>query len=161
MSNAVKEKEKLIEMLGVHFQMFHHLPPLAARIFSTLILSCKERGLSFDEIVTMTEASKSSVSTNLNLLLKMEKIRFYTVKGERKKYFKPKNLTDRIKNHLKILSSEQRMFKLLRKHELQYNEHPLSEKEEKSLEIYKDYLKNFENLLKESINKIEELEQIN
>lgn len=31
--NAEKEKEELIELFGIHFEKFHMLPPLAARIF--------------------------------------------------------------------------------------------------------------------------------
>lgn len=156
--NAEKEKEELIELFGIHFEKFHMLPPLAARILATLILNSRERDLSFEDLVTITAASKSSVSTNVNLLLKLEKITYYTLCGERKKFFKPANLTDRIKNHLSFIKSEQNIIKRISHYEEKYNRKPLTDLEEKSLEIYRDYVDNFEKLLQDSIRKIEELE---
>lgn len=161
MENEVKERDELIEMLGIHFEQFHNIPPLAARIFSTLVISCRERGLTFDEIVAKTAASKSSVSTNLNLLLKMDKITFYTITGDRKKYFKPNSLANRIKNHLKILESEKNIFKAVRDYEKQTQTNMLSHKEDQGIIIYREYLNNFEQLLKKSIIAIEKIENTN
>lgn len=63
------------------------LSPLAARIYATLILSSEE-GLTFEEIVETHHASKSSVSNNLNVLVKLCYIEYYTKPGERKRYFR-------------------------------------------------------------------------
>ncbi|AWM13504.1 hypothetical protein NHF50_06125 [Flavobacterium sp. NRK F10] len=157
-NNAEKEKEELIEMFGVHFEKFHMLPPLAARILATLILNSREKDLSFEDLVCITGASKSSVSTNINLLLKLEKIIYYTICGDRKKFFKPASLADRIKNHLVFIKSEQNIIKRISSYEEKYKRKPLTVMEEKSLEIYREYVNNFEVLLQDSIKKIEELE---
>ena len=157
-NNAEKEKEELIELFGIHFEKFHMLPPLAARILATLILNSREKDLSFEDLVTITAASKSSVSTNINLLLKLGKIDYYTVCGGRKKFFKPANLADRIKNHLVFIKSEQNIIKRISNYEEKYNKKPLTLLEAKSLDIYREYVNNFEVLLQDSIRKIEEIE---
>lgn len=161
MKNDVKTKDELIEMLGVHFEQFHHLPPLASRIFGILLIDGKTKGLSFDEVLAITEASKSSVSTNLNLLLRIGKITFYTKKGDRKKYFKPNNLSNRIKNHLLILESERNIFKAVQEYEKRNNIKLQNEIDEKGLKIYSNYLNHFEQLLKKSIKDLEKSEQTN
>jgi len=73
---------------------------LAARIIGTLIIDGCKTGLTFDELVEKMQASKSSISTNLNLLQKMDKIFYFTKVGDRKKYFKAAPLSERINNFL-------------------------------------------------------------
>lgn len=101
-----KEKEELIEMFGIHFESYHNIPPLASRILGILIVDSLKQGLTFENLVEMTGASKSSVSTNLNLLLKLGKITYYTLPFDRKKYFKPSPFSDRLQNYLKMLEYE-------------------------------------------------------
>jgi len=81
------EKSELIEELGVYFETNKILSHLAARIFSLLILSEKD-GTTFDELVTTLKASKSSVSTNLQLLQNTGRVIYFTKLGDRKRYFK-------------------------------------------------------------------------
>jgi len=88
-------KEELIEELGMHFEGLYHLPPLASRIYSILILN-GYGGMTFDQLMEQTEASKSSVSTSINLLMQTDKVDYFTKAGDRKRYFKNK------KNHLKL-----------------------------------------------------------
>src|SRR5699024_12490942 len=57
---------------------------------------CPRSGHSFDEIVELSQASKSSVSTNINLLLNNGSVEYFTKPGERKRYFRLS------KNYLKI-----------------------------------------------------------
>lgn len=87
MSCCSQEKKKLIEEIGVHFEQVHQLPPLAARIYAIMILSPKD-GHTFDEILEITSASKSSVSTHLNNLLHLKKVEYFTKPGDRKRYFR-------------------------------------------------------------------------
>lgn len=103
----MSEKEKLVEEMGVHFERLFNLPPLAARIYILLLLSDRN-GLSFDEIRDFTDASKSSVSANINLLLQGERIDFLTKTGDRKRYFKPspRFLSLRIRDKLRLLQKE-------------------------------------------------------
>lgn len=88
-------KEELIEELGIHFEGLYHLPPLASRIYSILILNGYD-GMTFEQLMVQTEASKSSVSTSINLLMQTNKVEYFTKSGDRKRYFRNR------KNHLKL-----------------------------------------------------------
>ncbi|TDD94934.1 GbsR/MarR family transcriptional regulator [Flavobacterium cellulosilyticum] len=101
-----KEKNELIEMFGIHFEKLYNIPPLAARILGTLIIDGCKAGLTFETLVETMNASKSSISTNLNLLLKMDKITYFTLCGDRKKYFKSADLSKRLENYLNLIDSE-------------------------------------------------------
>ena len=79
--------KKLTEELGVYFEQNKILTPLAARIFSLLILTDKD-GLSFEEIIEGLDSCKSSVSTNLQLLQTQGRVVYFTKPGNRKRYFK-------------------------------------------------------------------------
>lgn len=158
MANREQERESIIELLGVHFEKHHNLPPLASRIFATLILFSREKDLTFEELVNITGASKSSVSTNLHLLLETKKIEYYTICGDRKKYFKPSSLAERIKNHLEIVKSEQYLISKIRNYEKEFQIKPNDIKEKKIKDLYSDYVNEFERLIKDFIRKIEDIE---
>lgn len=64
-----------------------HLPPLAAKIYSYLIFDFDRKGVSFDEVVEIFSASKSAVSSNLNLLLNLNIITDFNKIDERKRFF--------------------------------------------------------------------------
>jgi DNA-binding transcriptional regulator GbsR (MarR family) len=106
LNNLQKEREEIIEILGIHFESLHKISPLAGRILGLLIVDGCKSGLSFENIVEKLAASKSSISTNINLLLKMEKVYYFTIAGDRKKYFKSAPLSDRLSNYLKIIEAE-------------------------------------------------------
>lgn len=160
MATQEQEKEEIIELFGVHFEKHHNMPPLASRIFATLIFNSKEKDLTFEELVNITGASKSSVSTSIHLLLDTKKIEYYTVCGDRKKYFKPSSLAERIKNHLEIVKSEQTLINRIRNYEDKFQLKPNDLKETKVKELYRDYVNEFETLIIEFIRKIEEIETI-
>lgn len=82
-----KENSILIEEIGVLIEERAFLSPLAARIYATLILESDE-GLTFEAITELHKASKSSVSNNLKVLVKLKYISYYTKPGNRKRYFK-------------------------------------------------------------------------
>ncbi|APQ17185.1 GbsR/MarR family transcriptional regulator [Maribacter hydrothermalis] len=82
-----EHKQRLIEELGVHFEAEYNLPPLAARIFGNLVVT-EEVGLTFDDCQEKRGASKSSISTSLNLLLQLGMITYFTKSGDRRRYFK-------------------------------------------------------------------------
>lgn len=63
------------------------LPPLAAKIYAMLLFDTEKTGVSFEEIIEYYAASKSSVSTNINLLLHANLIKDITKKEIRKRYF--------------------------------------------------------------------------
>lgn len=106
MDNLQKEREEIIEILGIHFESLYKIPPLAGRILGLLIVDGCKSGLSFENIVAKLAASKSSISTNINLLLKMERIHYITIIGDRKKYFKSAPLSNRLTSYLKMIEAE-------------------------------------------------------
>jgi DNA-binding transcriptional regulator GbsR (MarR family) len=106
MDDIKKEREEIIEILGIHFESLYQISPLAARILGVLIVDGCKSGLTFDDLVEKLAASKSSISTNLNLLLKMEKIFYFTIAGDRKKYYKSAPLSERLSNYLKMIEAE-------------------------------------------------------
>ncbi|PVW15256.1 GbsR/MarR family transcriptional regulator [Marixanthomonas spongiae] len=99
MQNISEEKCKLVEELGLSFEDNHNLPPLAGRIYAVMILSSVD-GHSFEDIIEITSASKSSVSTNLNLLVQLKFIEYFTKTGDRKRYFRT------TKNYLRLTLEE-------------------------------------------------------
>lgn len=156
--NIQNEKAELIEMFGVYFESLYNLPPLASRILGHLIIDGCKSGLTFEILVEVTQSSKSSVSTNLNLLLKLGKITYYTLPGDRKKYFKPSPFSERLTNYLRMLEFEKKIINKM----LAYREKTISCPEERcNLENVKSYqlhVLEVEELLLKTINKFKEVE---
>ncbi|QRM88564.1 transcriptional regulator [Lacinutrix sp. WUR7] len=84
--NICKEKMALVEKLGVHLEAREQLAPVAARILAYVILTGK-RGATFEDMVSILCASKSTISTHINHLQDLNKIVYFTKTGDRKKYF--------------------------------------------------------------------------
>lgn len=79
----------LFKELNCHFINEQYLPPLAAEIYLLLILSEAET-LTFEKIITLTGASKSSVSSQINFLIDEGRVDFVFKNDKRKRYFKTK-----------------------------------------------------------------------
>lgn len=80
------DKQLFREMVKFYGDVFH-LPPLAAKIYAYLIFDFERNGVSFDAFVEVFSASKSSVSSNLNLLLNLNIIKDFNKIDERKRFF--------------------------------------------------------------------------
>ncbi len=154
-----EEKEELVEMFGVYFESLYHLPPLASRILANLIIDGYKTGLTFESLVAKLGASKSSVSTNLNFLLKIGKITYYTLTGDRKKYFKAAPLSERMTNYLKMLDFEKEIIEKL----IAYRGKTIISPEERiqldNIQAYKLHILEMEELLLKTINKFKEIEK--
>lgn len=161
MDNIQKEREELIELFGVYFGSLFNIPPLASRILGVLIVDGTKSGLTFENLVDKLSASKSSISTNLNLLLKMEKIIYFTIIGDRKKYFKAAPLSERMSNHLKIMRSEELIIDKM----MLYREKTASCSAEKNnlknIKAYKSHLQQVEKLMINTISELKEIELTN
>jgi len=150
-------KKELIEALGMHFENLYKMPPLATRIYAMLILTGSE-GQTFEELMETTEASKSSVSTSINLLLQTQKIEYFTKPGDRKRHFR-KNvnyLKNRLVNYTQQANKELKLFEMTcafmkQNHQASYI------KNEKLTTIYRDYLKAIKLLMETTINKLDEI----
>ncbi|MCT8339253.1 GbsR/MarR family transcriptional regulator [Luteirhabdus pelagi] len=159
MAICSEEKKKLIEETGLHFEVYGNLPPLAARIFATALLS-KEEGYSFDEIMQITQASKSSVSTSLNLLIQLRYLEYYTKSGERKRYYRNghHNLRGSLEDELRKVTKKVEVIKKIDRFNKEHNLDKF--KKNKSIgNIFLDYLENQKQNLKETIDKITEFEK--
>lgn len=69
------------------YEEAHKLNPLAAKIFTFVVWDVGDRGVTFEELTDFFEASKSSVSTSLQLLLQMNLIESTTPLTSRKRHF--------------------------------------------------------------------------
>ncbi|SFH77701.1 GbsR/MarR family transcriptional regulator [Halpernia frigidisoli] len=87
----------MVKTLEIDDQIFHklvnfsmnnfQLPPLAAKIYAYLTFDFEMNGVSFEELVEDLKASKSSISSNLEILLKSKYITTLNKIDERKRYF--------------------------------------------------------------------------
>lgn len=155
------EREELIQSFGVHFEHQYNIPPLAARILSTLIIDGCKSGLTFEQLVEKMQASKSSISTNLNLLLKTNRIEYFTLVGDRKKYFKSAPLSQRLKNYLTLIDEERILVDKL-KHFRKKNMSCIKEEINfQNMVAYEEHLLQVEELLKSTINKFKSIETQN
>jgi len=154
-------REELIEVLGVHLEAEHKLPPLAARIYGMLILAQPD-GLTFEDCLDRLGASKSSVSTSLNLLLSMGIISYFTKHGDRRRHFsstKEKNyFLTKLKENLKRLEAEKNIITLLVDHFSNNNPKKL-EKGAAKIDLYLNYINLNRELLEDSITKLENIEE--
>ena len=152
------EKSELIELFGIHFERLYNISPLGGRILATLVIDGCKSGLTFDALVEKMQASKSSVSTNLNLLLKTNKIEYITLKGDRKKYFKAAPLSQRLKNYLTIVDGEKMLIDKL----MDYRKKNISCVQEEinfqNMCAYKEHVLQVEQLLLSTINKFKSIE---
>lgn len=156
-----KERAEIIELFGVHFAKLYNIPPLASRILGTLIVDGCKSGLTFEELIEKMGASKSSISTNLNLLLKMDKATYFTVHGDRKKYFRAADLSDRLSNYLKLIDSEMEIITRM----IGYRQETVSCPEEKcnleNVKAYRLHVMELEKLFTKTINEFKQIENSN
>ena len=91
-----------------------NLPPLAAKIYAYLIFDFEREGLTFDDLVEIFSASKSSISTSLNLLLSNNLLQEINKLEKRKRYFainedfvkiRFNEILDRLKEEIKIIDA--------------------------------------------------------
>lgn len=87
MKTNIKNKALLEDLSAIHMEMFH-LPPLTANIFTLMMFDFEKEGITFEEILDATCASKSSVSNALNRLLQSNHIEFTNKLNERKRYYR-------------------------------------------------------------------------
>ncbi|MDV6169616.1 hypothetical protein R1T16_14360 [Flavobacterium sp. DG1-102-2] len=160
MSDLEKDREELVELFGVFFETIHHLPPLGARIFANLIVDSQGKPTTFDELVERMGASKSSVSTNLNLLLKMGKISYFTLPGDRKKYYKPTPFSDRFGNYLKMIELEKELIVKMTAFR-DKSSCPKSKSDIEMVRVYEQHLLEMEKVVLKSISDFKEIEKNN
>jgi len=105
-------KKELVEKFGLFMERQDNLPPIAARIFASLFVH-KGEGTTFDELVTFLSASKSTISTNIQLLSNRGMLTYFTKPGDRKKYFtlSPESLLARVEEEIVQYRTEYQIVK--------------------------------------------------
>ena len=126
------DKEIFREMVKFYADVFH-LPPLAAKIYSFLIFDFDRNGVSFDEFIEIFAASKSSVSSNLNLLLNLNIISDFNKIDERKRFFVINEKHMRIRFE-EIIEKMERELSIL--HKLKDFRQPQNDEALKKFEVY-------------------------
>lgn len=156
---ALKKKKQLVEELGVYFEKAHQLPPMATRLHALLILGPRS-GHTFDEIVELSDSSKSTVSTNLNLLLNNGSIEYFTKPGDRKRYFRlSKNyLRLRLEKYKNQLAVELDLLRKIDNYNFEYNKEKYEAHKEFG-SIYINYLENQYKNLEDTIHKMNQIER--
>lgn len=116
-------KKELVEKFGVFMERQDNLPPIAARIFASLVVN-KGDGTTFDELVIFLAASKSTISTNIQLLSNRGMLTFYTKPGDRKKYFilSPESLLSRVEEQIVQYRTEYKIVKEITEFREEINE---------------------------------------
>ena len=116
MPKTLKIDQHIFQDLVTFYSETFHLPPLAAKIYAYLLFDFEKKGISFDEFVEIFSASKSSVSSNISILLTMQLIQDFNKINERKRYFvvndnflkmRYTQIIERLSKELEILDSIQ------------------------------------------------------
>ena len=151
MKKSLEVDEKIFQVAVKFYGTVLNLPPLASKIYSYLIFDFDKVGITFDEFVEVFSASKSSVSTNLNLLINSELIIDVNKMDERKRYFFANDDYKKIRFE-KIVQKMQDELKLL--DDLKNFRKTEHKEDEERIEVYKALLnKNISNI-QESLNKL-------
>lgn len=153
--STCKDKMALVEKLGVHLEKREQLAPMAARVLSYIILNGKQ-GTTFESMVTGLCVSKSTVSTHLNHLQDLNKIKYFTKTGDRKKYFiiNRNIMFQHIDKMVQAWQDERKLHLEIKTYKATINKSLIDEKEEKfDLEFHSDYIRYVDG----AISSIEEL----
>ncbi|MBX3102264.1 MAG: hypothetical protein KF690_07145 [Bacteroidetes bacterium] len=86
MKQSAEQLSDFVEEMGVLMERLH-FSKMSGRILGWL-LSAEQPHTSFDDLVAVLSASKSSISTNLKLLTELHFITPYTQHGDRKTYYR-------------------------------------------------------------------------
>lgn len=151
-------KETLIEELSLHFEELHQLPPLASRIYSFILLNGMQ-GFTFEELLEIVSASKSSISTNINLLIEKDMIEYTQQEGDRKRYFrkKPNQFKCRLLKYSSLVSKDIELFDRCLIY-LQENQKEHISNCKDQIDLYKEFLIKNQELLQETLSKLEKIE---
>lgn len=155
----LKAQSVLIEEIGLAIEERLNLSPLAARIYALLTLSTYD-GLTFDEIKEFVPASKSSISVNINVLLQLNYIKYYTKSGNRKRYFKVAKYFQQ--QYLEVYhASLERDIEMVDKiNQFNKTHNPEKYVDAKSLgTITQDYFREQQSVIKKALQKIAEFKE--
>ncbi|HMQ46418.1 MAG TPA: hypothetical protein PKA00_02120 [Saprospiraceae bacterium] len=151
---------KLFQDMAAHMQIAHRVNPLAAQILSYFILDFDEEGVTFDEITEFFNASKSSVSTSIQLLMQMQFLEAFTKVDSRKRFFRLNRM-----NYLELRLQQTYDF-MVKNHEIscRYRQYcsskELSEMSYKRMDIYLDHIQRTIENIESTLTKLKQTHQV-
>ncbi|MFL9832745.1 transcriptional regulator [Chryseobacterium terrae] len=151
MKKSLEVDEKIFQDAVKFYGTVLNLPPLASKIYSYLIFDFNKVGITFDEFVDVFSASKSSVSTSINLLLNAELIIDINKMDERKRYFFANDDYKKIRFE-KIVQKMQDELKLM--DDLKNFRKTEHKEDDERIEVYKALLNKSISNIQESLNKL-------
>lgn len=159
--NTDLERKELTEMMGIHLQNQHTISPLTGRIWATLIMEGKGEGLTFDYLVEKLQASKSSISASLNLLVKTDKIYYVNIEGDRKKYFRTYPFSERFARLLKNMEFEKKLLEKVIKYKSKIACSNKGNCALENIKAYKEHLYEMEKITKRLLADLKKIEEEN
>lgn len=150
------QQKEFIEKIGVRTERMGY-SPLAGRIIGALLF-VEPPYMTFEDLCEYLSASKSSISTNLNLLMKDDigMVEYFTFPGDRKRYFKIS--IENWKEHLDQCTEDFEFSDKLLKDILVYRkENKLEEELTKNLEVISSF---YQFMLKKLPTLVEEWKQL-
>ncbi|MBW7674493.1 P-loop NTPase family protein [Chryseobacterium chendengshani] len=151
MNKSIAIDKKIFQDAVKFYSTLFNLPPLASKIYSYLIFDFEKIGITFDEFVEVFSVSKSSVSTNIALLLNSQLIIDVNKMDERKRYFFANDDYKKIRFE-KIVQKMQDELKLL--DDLNQFRKVEDKDYDQKMEVYKSLLNKSISNIKESLNKL-------
>ena len=155
-----KEKIALEEMMTELFRRLHHLSPMAARTLSVLAIEGSEEGLTFEGLIERLQASKSTLSTSINLLQDKELVYYETKENKRRKYFKSFPFDKRFGEFLDLVRYEKDFtirFESYMKEQNQ-REHIFPQERINKMDVFLDFLTQIEELTQDFLEKLKQEE---
>ncbi|WP_419870928.1 GbsR/MarR family transcriptional regulator [Chryseobacterium sp. CT-SW4] len=151
MQRSIEVDEKIFQDAVKFYGTVFNIPPLASKIYAYLIFDFEKVGVTFDEFVEVFSASKSSVSTNIAMLINLQLVVDINKIDERKRYFFTNDDYMKIRFE-KIVQKMQDELKLL--DDINNFRKNKDETYMEKIEAYKSLLnKNIKNI-QESLNKL-------
>ena len=155
-----KEKIALEEMMTELFRRLHHLSPMAARTLSILAIEGSAEGLTFEGLIERLQASKSTLSTSINLLQDKELVYYETKENKRRKYFKSFPFDKRFGEFLDLVRYEKDFtirFESYMKEQNQ-REHIFPQERIDKMDVFLDFLTQIEELTQDFLEKLKQEE---
>ena len=155
-----KEKIALEEMMTELFRRLHHLSPMAARTLSILAIEGSAEGLTFEGLIERLQASKSTLSTSINLLQDKELVYYETKENKRRKYFKSFPFDKRFGEFLDLVRYEKDFtirFEYYMKEQNQ-REHIFPQERINKMDVFLDFLTQIEELTQDFLEKLKQEE---
>ena len=155
-----KEKIALEEMMTELFRRLHHLSPMAARTLSILAIEGSAEGLTFEGLIERLQASKSTLSTSINLLQDKELVYYETKENKRRKYFKSFPFDKRFGEFLDLVRYEKDFTSRFESYMKEQNqrEHIFPQERINKMDVFLDFLTQIEELTQDFLEKLKQEE---